>query len=81
MSQLPKRQLGVIELTADLDIETATEIFVRINAAGVALSQADFAMSKIAADTEHDGQHLRKNHRLLLPPRGRSSFREAHRAK
>lgn len=60
LSQLPKRQIGIIELTADLDIETATEIFVRINAAGVALSQADFAMSKIAADTEHDGQHLRK---------------------
>ena len=31
-----------------------------INDAGVPLSQADFAMSKIAADTDHDGQHLRK---------------------
>ena len=60
LSQLPKRQIGVIELTSELDIETATEIFVRINDAGVPLSQADFAMSKIAADTEHDGQHLRK---------------------
>ena len=60
LSQLPKRQIGVIELMSDLDIETATEIFVRINDAGVPLSQADFAMSKIAADTEHDGQHLRK---------------------
>lgn len=60
LTQLTKRQIGVIELQADLDIETATEIFVRINDAGVPLSQADFAMSKIAADTEHDGQHLRK---------------------
>jgi len=60
LSQLAQRQIGVIELTADLDIETATEIFVRINDAGVPLSQADFAMSKIAADSEHDGQHLRK---------------------
>lgn len=60
LSQLPKRQIGVIELMSDLDIETATEIFVRINDAGVPLSQADFAMSKIAADTDHDGQHLRK---------------------
>lgn len=60
LTQLTKRQIGVIELQADMDIETATEIFVRINDAGVPLSQADFAMSKIAADTEHDGQHLRK---------------------
>lgn len=60
LSQLPKRQVGVIELMSDLDIETATEIFVRINDAGVPLSQADFAMSKIAADTDHGGQHLRK---------------------
>lgn len=60
LSQLPKRQIGVIELTSELDIEMATEIFVRINDAGVPLSQADFAMSKIAADTDHDGQHLRK---------------------
>lgn len=60
LSQLPKRQIGVIELMSDLDIETATEIFVRINDAGVPLSQADFAMSKIAADTDHNGQHLRK---------------------
>ena len=61
LSALPKRQIGVIELTSDLDIETATEIFVRINDAGVPLSQADFAMSKIAADVEHGGQHLRKS--------------------
>ena len=32
-----------------LDIEPVTEIFIRINSMGVVLSQADFAMSKIAA--------------------------------
>lgn len=34
----------------DLDIETVTEIFIRVNSAGATLSQADFAMSKIAAN-------------------------------
>ena len=38
--------IGRIELGSSLDIDTVTEIFVRINSAGVVLSQADFAMSK-----------------------------------
>jgi hypothetical protein len=38
--------VGVIELAEDLDIETVTEIFIRVNSAGATLSQADFAMSK-----------------------------------
>ena len=33
-----------------MEIETATEIFIRINSKGVVLSQADFAISKIAAN-------------------------------
>jgi hypothetical protein len=57
---LAKKQIGLIELAADLDIETVTEIFIRINSQGVVLSQADFAMSKIAANTEYGGQDLRK---------------------
>ena len=52
--------IGVIELNADLDIETVTEIFIRINSAGVELSQADFAMSKIAANETYGGHLLRK---------------------
>lgn len=55
-----KKPIGMIELTPDLDIETVTEIFIRINSKGVVLSQADFAMSKIAADTENGGNELRK---------------------
>jgi len=43
-----------------LDIETVTEIFIRINSKGVVLSQADFAMSKIATNTEYGGNLLRK---------------------
>ncbi len=57
---IPKKQIGIIELTADLDIETVTEIFIRINSKGVVLSQADFAMSKIASNAEYNGNELRK---------------------
>lgn len=57
---ITKKQIGLIELSHDLDIETVTEIFIRINSKGVVLSQADFAMSKIAADTENGGHDLRK---------------------
>jgi len=55
-----KKQIGLIELSGDLDIETVTEIFVRINSQGVVLSQADFAMSKIASNDQYGGPELRK---------------------
>lgn len=42
------KQIGEIQLSQQLDIEVVNEIFVRINASGVNLSNADFAMSKIA---------------------------------
>ncbi len=57
---IPKKQVGVIELSSELDIETVTEIFIRINSKGVSLSQADFVMSKIASDTDFGGMELRK---------------------
>ncbi|HRV67075.1 MAG TPA: DUF262 domain-containing protein [Candidatus Nanopelagicales bacterium] len=52
-------QIGIISLNDDLDVETVSEIFIRINSKGVPLSSADFAMSKIATygDT---GRNLRK---------------------
>jgi hypothetical protein len=52
--------VGVIELADDLDIVTVTEIFIRVNSAGATLSQADFAMSKIAANSSYGGSQLRK---------------------
>ena len=58
--KIPLRQIGMIELSSELDIEVVTEIFIRINSKGVVLSQADFAMSKIAANELYDGQNLRK---------------------
>ncbi len=57
---LTKKQIGLIELNHDLDIETVTEIFIRINSQGVVLSQADFVMSKIAANEIYGGNVLRK---------------------
>ena len=54
------KQVGSIDLAHDLDIETVTEIFIRINSQGVVLSQADFAMSKIASNENLDGPNLRK---------------------
>ena len=52
--------LGLIELNADLDVETVSEIFVRINSQGVPLNAADFAMSKMAANENYNGHQLRK---------------------
>jgi hypothetical protein len=52
--------IGMINLDPQLDIETVTEIFIRVNSAGVPLSQADFAMSKIAVNEQYDGTTLRK---------------------
>lgn len=51
--------IGIISLSNELDIETVTEIFVRINSKGVPLSSSDFVMSKISAHGEQ-GRNLRK---------------------
>lgn len=53
-------QLGAILLVPQLDINEVTEIFVRINSQGKRLNEADFAMSKIAADEKNGGNMLRK---------------------
>ena len=60
LRKIVNNHVGVIELAEDLDIETVTEIFIRVNSAGVELSQADFAMSKIAANEIYGGNLLRK---------------------
>lgn len=52
--------IGLIELDHNLDIDTVTEIFIRVNSEGVPLSQADFAMSKIAVNETYGGNTLRK---------------------
>lgn len=59
LAGVKQSQVGIITLAEDLDIETVTEIFIRINSKGVPLSSADFAMSKISS---HGllGSNLRK---------------------
>lgn len=60
LQSITGNHIGFIELSHDLDIDTVTEIFIRVNSAGVPLNQADFAMSKISVNEEHGGTALRK---------------------
>ncbi|HRQ89613.1 MAG TPA: DUF262 domain-containing protein [Bacteroidia bacterium] len=60
LTSIISNQLGLIELDGSLDIETVTEIFIRINGKGAVLSQADFAMSKIASNETYGGDKIRK---------------------
>lgn len=60
LRKIINNHVGVIELAEDLDVETVTEIFIRVNSSGAELSQADFAMSKIAANERYGGSILRK---------------------
>jgi hypothetical protein len=60
LRKIVNNNVGVIELAEDLDIDTVTDIFIRVNSKGAVLSQADFAMSKIAVDERHGGPVLRK---------------------
>jgi hypothetical protein len=60
LRKIINNHVGIIELAEDLDIETVTEIFIRVNSAGARLDQADFAMSKIAANDGYGGNLLRK---------------------
>jgi hypothetical protein len=60
LRKIINNHVGIIDLADDLDIETVTEIFIRVNSAGTELSQADFAMSKIAVNESFGGNLLRK---------------------
>lgn len=65
-------QMGIIELSDSLDIDVVTDIFIRINSKGTALSQGDFVMSKMAADEKYGGNTLRKiidyfSHLAVMP--------------
>lgn len=60
VQKIVNNQIGLIALNPELTIDTVTEIFIRVNSAGVPLGQADFAMSKIAVDELHGGNTLRK---------------------
>ncbi len=60
LKAITANNIGVIDLNQDLDIETVTDIFIRINSKGTVLSQADFAMSKISSNEKYGGDIIRK---------------------
>ena len=60
LKEIKNKEVGVIQLAGNLDIDSVTEIFIHINSQGVPLSQADFVMSKIAANESYGGNLLRK---------------------
>lgn len=60
LRSIQNNSLGVIALDSTLEIDSVTEIFIRINSKGVVLSQADFAMSKISANETYGGNITRK---------------------
>ncbi|MDY6346829.1 MAG: hypothetical protein SPL42_00145 [Bacteroidales bacterium] len=57
---IKNRQIGIIVLNNELTLDEVTEIFIRINSQGTKLNQADFAMSRMAANEKYDGNSLRK---------------------
>lgn len=57
---IKNRQIGIISLNNELTIDEVTEIFIRINSQGTKLNQADFAMSRMAANEKFGGNTLRK---------------------
>lgn len=83
LGRIQNGQIGIIGLADDLDVETVSEIFIRINSKGVPLSSADFAMSKIATYGDR-GRNLRKlidyfchlavapSHAIISPPLARN---------
>lgn len=60
LTAIKNNSIGVIDLDSGLDIETVTDIFIRINSKGTVLSQADFAMSKISSNEKYGGDVIRK---------------------
>ena len=60
LKKIVNNQLGIIELNEQLDVEIVAEIFHLVNSQGAQLSQADFAMSKIAVNETYGGNSLRK---------------------
>ena len=64
--QIKNKQIGEIQLSPSLDINIVNEIFVRINASGVNLSNADFAMSKIAVYEKDPGDEMGMRLRKLI---------------
>ena len=70
--EIKNRQIGIITLNESVTIDEVTEIFIRINSQGTKLNQADFAMSRMAANEKYGGNMLRKaveyfSHLAIVP--------------
>lgn len=59
LKEITKHQVGIIELSFQLDIDVVSEIFIRINLQGKPLNQEDFVMSKISVNEKFDGDLIR----------------------
>ena len=64
LQDFKNNNIGIIELDASLDIETVTDIFIRINSKGTVLSQADFAMSKISSNERYGGDIINGRYKM-----------------
>ncbi|MFI3252003.1 MAG: DUF262 domain-containing protein [bacterium] len=60
VQKMKNTQIGRIDIASSVDVDTVTEIFIRINSKGVSLSQADFVMSKISVNEKYEGNDIRK---------------------
>lgn len=54
------REIGRINLSSNLSISEATNIFNLMNSKGTKLGQEDYIMAKLSSDSEHEGYYLWK---------------------
>ena len=64
--QIKNKEIGNIVLSPELPIDIVNDIFIRINKKGTKLSNADFAMSKIAVYEKEAGDEFGMNLRKFL---------------
>ena len=64
--QIKNKEIGNIVLSSELPIDIVNDIFIRINQKGTKLSNADFAMSKIAVYEKDEGDEYGMNLRKFL---------------
>ena len=79
LRKIINNHVGVIELAEDLDIETVTEIFIRVNSAGTSSQPSRLRHVEDRRQRDLWRQPAAQGDRLLLPPRGRSGVSGAHR--
>ena len=79
LRKIINNHVGIIELAEDLDIETVTEIFIRVNSAGAELDPGRLRHVEDRRQRDLRRQHAAQGDRLLLPLCGRARLPRAHR--